>query len=118
MMDRFLKRPAQGPTVSPSNNKKPKPSDKKGSKSAAFRAKEFDKHLRTRLPILVVKLSSLGVKLSRLAAKLSHLVDNLSTMAAKSYYFMENYHLLLSNFTFECKTVTFRCLFVIPGIKL
>ena len=40
-MDRFLKRPAPGPAVSPSRNKMPKISDKQGSKSAAFRAKEF-----------------------------------------------------------------------------
>ena len=33
-MDSFLKCPAQGPVVSPSNNKKPKLSDKQGNKFA------------------------------------------------------------------------------------
>ena len=32
-MNQFLKRPAPGLVVSPSNTKKPKPSDKQGSKS-------------------------------------------------------------------------------------
>ena len=44
IIDRFLKRPAPGPAVSPSKNKMPKISDKQGSKSAAFRAKKFGKN--------------------------------------------------------------------------